>query len=979
MRPPFAVALVAIAVLLSVPGLARAQSRLDTDGDAVLDSTDNCRDVRNADQRDTNRDGFGNACDPDIDDNDSVNRRDFLLLQSFVGKGKNAHADLDGDGQVDAADMKILQAYLGKPPGPGVDFLPQGTFYLHEGSFVPRFTDADAIVIEGNAVRTLSGCPPTEARFFTGSRATKIEVKWEKCPGADEPTYAMFRVDKLSRATLTGVFKIPGLIPQDVVATPNTGAGLRFATYNAQFLPSTFSAGTTEENGERMVERIKASGYDFIVLNEMFDEDLKEVVRSGLAGTYPYYVEYLDAADLEDSALQLYSKFPFDPLPNPQFVIPPLECRASGATVTIPNPDPGGTPPTISYDKDCERIAFLEFDSCDDDDCFASKGVGLVRLRHPVSGQSINVLFTHMQASYIPATHPDEQADIDDALDWYNTRRDQLEDAEKLITETIGTTGIQNEQIFFLGDFNIDGDLADPDYGNNYTVYSIENLHEWAMRFANPGTFFTDVLRDGWAYDNAPFESNGNYDRGLTNVTAWGANSEGARLDYILHKVDERTCAQHMTLARNLNYGAPYIETGMGPAGIGQGGVDELSDHIGVNMDWNLRRPYCSPATALDVDPTPGALEGVTGQIDLPGMMKWYRFDEKGTYSFQLLSPGGADFRVYEAIDLTTPVVNYKEETTTIDFKRLTFVGKQFRISSAPFYVRVFHPDRTASKVDFDLLIVKHDCLTPETACALKPGETLAHELPANPTGGLGDEAWFELYTEGTPDDLEQKLHFFANGIALGAADGGFKMELVREDASSVIDSDAALEQVNSQYVLAIDASEKLKEKRYLAVKRAPPMPQPYPPQYNHFRVGWTTDLTIFFGSAQGGQSIQMRCLEENDGADLDGDDELYLSFASVAGSNVANHAFIGDFDAGNKAPMDGLINAPIYYTTANPLVVHFYEDDDFIAGDNDEYEREIKALDPDTEGPLERNFEFAPGGSGLYQFRYNLTHGFDE
>jgi hypothetical protein len=542
-RPIHSLCAAALLAALSFATAAIAQEAADADQDGVADARDNCRELANADQRDTNGDGFGNACDPDLDDNGIVNRRDFLLLQSLVGPHGGV-ADLDGDGRVREGDFAVFQAFYGKPPGPGIEFVPRGTFYLHAGQAVAQqpFQGTDAIVIDPPYVSSLSGCPPIEAQFRTLSTVTQIQVAWPQCPGSNTTTYALLAVDKVAGTTLRGVLKQPDHEPVDIAATPNNGYGLRFATFNTQFLPSFKAAGTKEQTGRKLVERVKAADYDFIVLNEMFDEDLQKIVRNGLASAYPYYVQYLDADDLEDSGLQLYSKLPFDTLPNPVHNIDLDECIASGPRVSA-----SVGPVTIEYDKDCEKVAFLEFDSCTSDDCFASKGVGLVRLREPVSGFVYNVLFTHMQASYPPVAYPSELDDIIGAATQFVTRGEQLSDIRNLLFDTIGSDRFESEETFLLGDLNIDGDLADPVI-MDVDQLNRENLWEWQLAFDNPASVFTTQLFDSWAHETAPREASGNYDRGLTNVTAW-QGAGGARLDGGGSAAARSTCRSRTTCA----------------------------------------------------------------------------------------------------------------------------------------------------------------------------------------------------------------------------------------------------------------------------------------------------------------------------------------------------------------------------------------------------------------------------------------------
>ena len=101
-----------------MPGsLARASDR---DGDGIADENDNCPDVNNSDQLDTDSDGLGNACDTD-DDNDGLSDNDETsigtdpLLPDTDGDGFNDNVDVfpldinewldsDGDGIGDNSD-----------------------------------------------------------------------------------------------------------------------------------------------------------------------------------------------------------------------------------------------------------------------------------------------------------------------------------------------------------------------------------------------------------------------------------------------------------------------------------------------------------------------------------------------------------------------------------------------------------------------------------------------------------------------------------------------------------------------------------------------------------------------------------------------------------------------------------------------------------------------------------------------------------
>lgn len=97
--------------------------RVDSDSDGVSDTTDNCTLVANPDQLDSNGDGFGNICDPDLDNDGIVTFADYAMLTSgFLAVPGDANwnpdADLDGDNAITFADIALFPPYFLSVPGP---------------------------------------------------------------------------------------------------------------------------------------------------------------------------------------------------------------------------------------------------------------------------------------------------------------------------------------------------------------------------------------------------------------------------------------------------------------------------------------------------------------------------------------------------------------------------------------------------------------------------------------------------------------------------------------------------------------------------------------------------------------------------------------------------------------------------------------------------------------------------------------------
>lgn len=99
------------------------RSGADSDGDGVIDQVDNCVNVPNADQRDTNQDGFGNICDADLNNSLLVTTADFAIMRSVLNQSAGssataADADMNGSGTVTTGDVALFRVRINTVPGP---------------------------------------------------------------------------------------------------------------------------------------------------------------------------------------------------------------------------------------------------------------------------------------------------------------------------------------------------------------------------------------------------------------------------------------------------------------------------------------------------------------------------------------------------------------------------------------------------------------------------------------------------------------------------------------------------------------------------------------------------------------------------------------------------------------------------------------------------------------------------------------------
>jgi len=95
---------------------------LDSDGDGVGDSVDNCTLVANPSQCDSDADNYGNACDGDFNNSGFVNYGDLAMLkQGFFGPSEPptySQLDMNCDGAINMTDLGTFKQVFGLPPGP---------------------------------------------------------------------------------------------------------------------------------------------------------------------------------------------------------------------------------------------------------------------------------------------------------------------------------------------------------------------------------------------------------------------------------------------------------------------------------------------------------------------------------------------------------------------------------------------------------------------------------------------------------------------------------------------------------------------------------------------------------------------------------------------------------------------------------------------------------------------------------------------
>ncbi len=106
---------------LCLGGLVSSQlfAAVDNDMDTVSDTVDNCTEVANPSQLDSDGDGFGNRCDTDLNNDGGTNFNDLDALKASIFSEGNSHTDLTETGFTGFPDLAVMKKNFLQSPGPG--------------------------------------------------------------------------------------------------------------------------------------------------------------------------------------------------------------------------------------------------------------------------------------------------------------------------------------------------------------------------------------------------------------------------------------------------------------------------------------------------------------------------------------------------------------------------------------------------------------------------------------------------------------------------------------------------------------------------------------------------------------------------------------------------------------------------------------------------------------------------------------------
>jgi endonuclease/exonuclease/phosphatase family metal-dependent hydrolase len=683
---------------------------------------------------------------------------------------------------------------------------------------------------------------------------------------------------------------------------------LKIVTYNVQMMPSLFGTDVCcdeiPDREEKLAERINASDFDIIALEEVWSNTSRDLLVTLLKEKYPHYIKYVDADELElvqnDAGLMLFSKFPFINLPNETFIVDDDDVMAKN-----------GDQDRDGIEDDFKQVAFKVFDDEIEsplsplhgngigDDDWSNKGASLVRVQNPNTSRIYNIVFTHLQANGF-ADSPVDSFTTEES----RVRRDQLIEMKQMIKGTLGEH-LRTEDLIILGDFNIDGDIL---YCDN-TRCTQANRLEYQALINVLSSIYTEMglggaIIDAWDNEmsspNVPFEK---LDRGSSSDIQIPFNDPvHKRCDFILHcsppGVNHNLVSHYTPLAFEL-----------------RNNFLDLSDHYGVKANLNIQNPYCNPAQSLLVNSSAFEngyhnyrLSGNSIGLGTPEAYQWFLIKEPGTYSVSIPDNEKVEFKLFSSTNLSAPIAAYRDQINDIPVAPNEKIStSKFVVLEGPFFIQI-HAKKENSDFTgaYSLFIHKAFGLSEDDPIVIYPNypsEPLKLFSSSVSTGPL--TRWFSFNTEHADNHEVQTISFDLKKIGTGDEPGGtVNVNIKNPDGTLTsvyndLDRESSLTDANiedKEIILELNLNEPI-----------------------DFTYQWNTNLCVLFGmlNEKSKSGSQLRCVSENDAfTPVDDDIVLLLSPTKVKcypdSKPAFRNIFLGDYDEGEVKLTNSIFDPPI-------------------------------------------------------------------
>jgi endonuclease/exonuclease/phosphatase family metal-dependent hydrolase len=649
-----------------------------------------------------------------------------------------------------------------------------------------------------------------------------------------------------------------------------------------------FPNSSTEERAATISERILRSpeDYDVICLNEVFDEDARDVFQQRLL---PKYGNAVLKADLVKLDVRQNMPFPFNHLPLPPgpwsaglgfdlidlFTLAAGKLEDSGLMLfsRLPFAQGSATGDLLSLLSGLglagiltvPTVLFCPYPDSNFDDSLAAKGVLYARLMR--GSKPLHLLMSHTQA-----------ASAEDDMEHRDTREKQFEVAQRVLEEMTGGPPY-NEEVVFCGDFNVNG----------FARFGTKANDEAIALFADEFSPWRRHMTDAWWWDQCPGEPAlanhmpANCDPGLTTA--------GQRLDYFLRaRFPGRMTTQHVAVAWDI-----------AQAGPGEDPTFYTSDHLPLRLDLNEHSENASANTAKVLTPRIQADAEGSGLLQ-DGWMDWSCLLEKGSYGIGLIEgEGQVGVDVYAADNLSRPVPPFTTTRELIGDVAVT----RYALPDAPVFIRVSLLDRH-DELNYRLLVHRFDGTGPEEAIGLPRGVPFEFDCKVDAPHSLDhpdpdfddhDCVWFTATLDTPPpghDTITYRVRLDQTDFMPGTGDHAFGVIAAARKPGGQIEeigrNGGGTEPVEFEFEHEGGA------RLFLLVRRHDPSFQA-----RHFRVEMTSDVSYLYGNpaaahTQGFDRATLRCIDETDGflGSEGGSDDIAINVKS--GDELLLHIANNDF-----------------------------------------------------------------------------------